>query len=109
MMPKPKHLAAEYGAQFQDESVAEAYPNRPPYPAATFPALRELAVDLPRAVLDVGCGTGDISRKLAPLVERVDAVDISTAMIAQGRRQPGGDASNLHWIRATVEEAEVSP
>lgn len=109
MLPKPQHLAPEYGAQFQDQSVADAYPNRPPYPAATFEALRDLVVGTPRVVLDVGCGTGDIARRLAPLGERVDAVDISAAMIAEGRRQPGGDAPNLNWILAAVEEAPLSP
>ena len=109
MLPKPKHLGPEYGAQFQDQSVADAYPNRPPYPAAIFAALAELLPDASRAVLDVGCGTGDVARPLAPLVARVDAVDVSEAMIAQGRRQPGGDAPNLNWIHATVEEAALSP
>jgi SAM-dependent methyltransferase len=94
---------------FRDQSVAEAYPNRPPYPTAIFDLLADLIVDTPRAVLDVGCGTGDVARPLAARVERVDAVDISEAMIAQGRRQPGGDAPNLIWIHATVEEAPLSP
>jgi SAM-dependent methyltransferase len=109
MRSKPKHLAPEYGAQFQDQSVAEAYPNRPPYPAKTFAVLRGLIADAPLAVLDVGCGTGDIARRLAPLVERVDAVDISAAMIAAGRRQPGGNASNLTWVHAPVEDAALAP
>src|SRR5215217_4625956 len=98
MLPKPKHLGPEYGAQFQDQSVAVAYPRRPPYPAAIFDALAGLLPIASRAVLDVGCGTGDVARRLAPLVERVDAVDVSAAMIAQGRRQPGGDVPNLRWI-----------
>lgn len=109
MQPKPRHLAPEYGAQFRDQSVAAAYPHRPPYPAATFDALNDLIAAGPRVVLDVGCGTGDIARRLAPLVARLDAVDPSAAMIAQGRRQPGGDAANLNWIEALVEEAELSP
>jgi SAM-dependent methyltransferase len=109
MLPKPKHLAPEYGAQFQDRSVAAAYPNRPPYPAGTFAVLSGLITDTPRAVLDVGAGTGDIARRLAPLVERVDAVDASAAMIAEGRGQPGGDASNLTWLAATVEDAALTP
>src|SRR6478735_11388399 len=104
LRPKPKHLAPEYGAQYQDRSVAAAYPSRPPYPAETFAVLSGLIADASLAVLDVGCGTGDIARRLAPLVERVDAVDVSAAMIAQGRQQPGGDAPNLHWMQATVEE-----
>lgn len=109
MLPKPAHLAPEYGAQFRDRSVAAAYPRRPPYPAATFGALGALLGAGPRAVLDVGAGTGDIARPLAPLVERVDAIDISAAMIAQGRCQPGGDAPNLAWIEASVEGAPLTP
>ena len=109
LRPKPKHLAPEYGAQFQDRSVAAAYPSRPPYPAETFAVLSGLIADASLAVLDVGCGTGDIARRLAPLVERVDAVDVSAAMIAVGRRLPGGGASNLTWIHAPVEEAELGP
>ena len=109
MRAKPRHLAPEWGAQFRDQSVAAAYPHRPPYPAATFDVLAGLLTDLPRAVLDVGCGTGDIARRLAPLVAQLDAVDPSAAMIARGRRQPGGDAANLNWIEALVEEAELSP
>ena len=108
MQAKPRHLAPEWGAQFRDESVAEAYPYRPPYPAATFDALDDLIVGGPKVVLDVGGGTGDIARRLAPLVARLDAVDASAAMIAQGR-QPGGDAANLNWIEALVEEAKLSP
>jgi SAM-dependent methyltransferase len=94
---------------FRDQSVAEAYPHRPPYPAAVFDVLAELAVDAPRAVLDVGCGTGDIARPLAARVERVDAVDVSEAMIARGRQQPCGDAPNLRWLLAMVEDAPLSP
>jgi SAM-dependent methyltransferase len=109
MQPKPAHLAPEYGAMFRDQSVAEAYPNRPPYPAAVFDTLAGLITDTPRAVLDVGCGTGDIARRLAPRVERVDAVDASAAMIAHGQRQPGGDAPNLRWLVAMIEDAPLAP
>jgi SAM-dependent methyltransferase len=109
MMPKPTHLSAEYGAWFKDPLVVAAYPSRPPYPAAVIQALRALAVDAPRAVLDVGCGTGDLARRLAPLVERVDAVDFSAGMIARGRRLAGGDAPNLRWIEASVEDAPLEP
>ncbi len=104
MAPKPKGLAPEYGAQFRDESVADAYPTRPPYPTEVFDVLAGLARDEPRTVLDLGCGTGDIARPLAPRVSRVDAVDPSPAMLAGGRALPCGDHPHLHWIRASAEE-----
>lgn len=109
MLSKPKHLGPEYAAQFTDKSVATAYRTRPPYPAETFEALTELMTDLDNAVLDAGCGTGDIGRNLAPLVQRVDAIDASAAMIEEGKLLPGGDRDNLRWIHAPIETAELHP
>jgi SAM-dependent methyltransferase len=109
MQPKPAHLGPEYGAQFKDRSVAEAYRHRPPYPEETFAILAGLIADEPRAVLDVGCGTGFVARPLAALVERVDAVDFSAAMIARGKGLPGGDRANLTWIEGPVEEVTTRP
>ncbi|OLF09605.1 methyltransferase domain-containing protein [Actinophytocola xanthii] len=46
-----------------------------------------------RAVLDVGCGTGDDTRELASLVGdggRVVGVDLSVAMVAEARRRAAG-------------------
>jgi ubiquinone/menaquinone biosynthesis C-methylase UbiE len=37
------------------------------------------------AVLDIGCGTGRVMEHLAPLCREVHGVDISEAMVAQGR------------------------
>jgi predicted TPR repeat methyltransferase len=64
------------------------YPYRPPYPDEAIELLVELIRDGPRTVLDAGCGTGDLSRRLAPRVDRVDAVDASAAMLAKGRQLP---------------------
>jgi SAM-dependent methyltransferase len=107
MLPKPAHLGPNYAAQFQDAAVVEAYPSRPPYPEAVFDLLESLAVE-PAIALDAGCGTGDIARRLAQRMRRVDAVDISAAMIAMGQRLPGGDAANLRWQQAPIEEATLS-
>ncbi|MBV9544223.1 MAG: class I SAM-dependent methyltransferase [Chloroflexi bacterium] len=71
--------------------------------------LGELATDQPRRVLDIGCGTGDIARRLAPLVEQVDAVDFSAGMIEAGRQLPGGAASNVRWIIGAVEDVQLEP
>lgn len=109
MLPKPAHLGDAYAAQFSDPSVVAAYPHRPPYPPATFPILAGLIGTAPRTVLDIGCGTGDIARHLAPLVDRVDAVDISAPMIDLGKRLSGGDDPRLRWILGRAETATIDP
>ena len=105
--PKPPGLAPEYGAQFGDPSIAAAYPTRPPYPEEIFELLLRLTPTPTQAgtrrVLDLGCGTGDIARRLAPLVDHVDAVDLSAAMIGVGRGLPGGDHPRLRWEVAAAE------
>ena len=40
----------------------------------------------------------DLARPLAPLVGRVDAVDLSPRIIAEGRGREGGEAPNLAWL-----------
>lgn len=109
MRPKPKHLGPPYGAQFSDQSVVAAYRYRPPYPAEVFAILASLISDEPHAVLDAGCGTGDIARRLLDLVERVDAVDCSQPMIELGRSLPGGNDPRLHWIAGRMEDVPLAP
>ncbi len=109
MLPKPKHLSPDYAAWFQDPSVVAAYPRRPAYPPEVFDALLGLITDTPRTVLDVGCGLGDLARPLAPLVERVEAVDLSAPIIEAGRRMRGGDHASLRWIHSAVETAPLAP
>ena len=106
MEAKPKGWASEYAAWFDEPSVVERYHLRPPYPTETFHLLASLAVGSPRAVLDAGCGPGDLARGLAPLVDRVDAVDISAAMIARGQALPG---EKIRWIHAAIEDAALQP
>jgi SAM-dependent methyltransferase len=102
----PSFLRPDVAATFGDPDVAASYRYRPTYPPAVFDHLLGLIADEPRTVLDLGCGTGFLARPLAPLVDRVDAVDISEAMIAEGRRLPGGDHPHLRWI---VGRAEIVP
>jgi SAM-dependent methyltransferase len=109
MMPKPELYSSHYGEWFQDPLVVEAYPSRPPYPSALIAHLSELIHDVPRRVLDVGCGTGDIARGLAPRVDHIDALDASEGMLAAGRVAEGGDAANLRWVLARVEDAVLQP
>ena len=84
MLPRPAQFGREYGSQFSDASVVSSYHLRPPYPEETFEILVMLLPADCRSVLDLGCGTGEIARRIAPRVERVDAVDPSAGMIAKG-------------------------
>jgi SAM-dependent methyltransferase len=93
---------------FADPRTVEAYRYRPPYPAEVFDLLEELITGRPRHVLDIGAGDGALARPLAGRVDRVDAVDVSPAMLAAGARQPGGDQPNLHWILGAAETAELA-
>ena len=105
MLPKPDHLATEYGEQFQDLSMVEAYQYRPSYPDETFEILNALITAQPRHVLDIGTGRGDIARGLVDHVDRIDAVDFSQHMIEHGKRLPNGDDPHLHWL----EDSNVFP
>lgn len=98
---------SDLAGTFQREAVAEAYRHRPPYPDEVFDRLEALITDGPRTVLDIGAGEGAIARPLAPRVERVDAIDISAAMVDAGSNRPGGDHPNLRWQVSGIETAEL--
>src|SRR5437762_1700954 len=110
MVHKPRQWSSVYASIFQDDSVVAAYQHRPPYPPETFTFLLSLIPPgvTRRSVLDAGCGTGLIARPLAPLVDQVDAVDISEAMIRTGQTLPGGNRPNIRWVSASIETAPLN-
>jgi SAM-dependent methyltransferase len=105
MEPKPTGWAVRYANVFQEPGVVASYPNRPPYPQGTIDELARIAAG--EAVVDAGCGTGELARRLAPLVERVDAVDVSSPMLELARTLPGADRVN--WVHGSIETAELHP
>jgi len=96
------------GEVFGDDAVARAYQRRPPYPEAVFKGLERRLV-APRIVLDAGAGTGALARRMTGFAERVDAVEPSAAMIAEGRGLPGGSDRRIRWIVGRAEDAPLDP
>ena len=109
MLQKPKHFSSEYAEQFKDQSVVEAYRFRPPYPPEVFDILAELIQGETKHVLDVGCGTGAITRSLVERVNSLDAVDFSQHMIETGKLLPNGNNPRLHWLQGRVEDVALDP
>lgn len=101
-------LRRSLAAVWTEPEVARVYRFRPPYPAPVFDILRRLIVE-PRVILDAGSGTGALTRHLTSLAARVDAVDRSAAMIAEGRSLPGGDDPRIRWIVGAAETAPLGP
>jgi SAM-dependent methyltransferase len=75
----------------------------PPGPDDAFYA--ELAGNRPRAILDVGCGTGWLACDLAALGHSVTGVDLSDAMLEIARHRPGGE--RVKWIKGRATELSL--
>ncbi len=103
MKPKPSGLGPEYAAQFEDDSVARAYGFRVPYPPEVFAFLGSLQPDGPGRVLELGCGSGDLTIGLAPHTNSIDAVDPSDALLAVARRRQGDATFRINWHACSAE------
>jgi SAM-dependent methyltransferase len=103
MDPKPPGWDLQYASVFQEPHVVASYPNRPPYPQAIIDELARIG----GSAVDAGCGTGELARRLASLVERVDAVDVSAPMLELAQTLPG--AERVHWVHGGIETAVLDP
>lgn len=63
---------------------------------------RRLPGSASKTVLEVGCGTGLISRALAGDGHEVTAVDPARAMLDIGQKSPNGD--RVHWIAGYAQD-----
>jgi SAM-dependent methyltransferase len=107
MEPKPTHLSQRYAAQFAEQAVVQAYRHRLPYPDEAADLVLALAGQREPRVLEVGCGTGDLTLLLTARGAAVDAVDPSGAMLEAARARPG--AERVHWIEKHIEKAPLRP
>jgi SAM-dependent methyltransferase len=82
---------------------AEAYAAyRPDYPDELFAAVVDRCDGRTTAV-DVGCGSGQVATKLAPLFERVVAVEPSVAQLTHAKSTPG-----VSYVAAQAEAMPVA-
>jgi SAM-dependent methyltransferase len=58
-----------------------------------------------RVILELGCGTGDVTLGLLGRADRIDAVEPSSAMLSVARGRPGADDAAIRWISSTAETA----
>ncbi|MCW2545676.1 MAG: class SAM-dependent methyltransferase, partial [Mycobacterium sp.] len=66
---------------------------------------QELGLDGGGRLLDVGCGPGVLTTRLAPLFENVVGLDPDADMLAVGRRAAQEtDVANIRWVQALAED-----
>jgi ubiquinone/menaquinone biosynthesis C-methylase UbiE len=108
-MKRPAGFGPQYASAFQEPSVTDAYAFRPPYPPEVIHVLTRLLPLTPQRLLDVGCGTGALTRQLTVFDLPIDAVDISPLMIARGKHLPNGTNALIQWVVGAVETTSFTP
>jgi SAM-dependent methyltransferase len=95
-----------YDPSFYDGAAVHYRCGRPPYsPQLEALLTEELGLDRSGRLLDVGCGPGILTVRLAHLFEAAVGIDPDPAMIAEGRRvAQGRDIANITWIQGQAEE-----
>jgi SAM-dependent methyltransferase len=98
--------ASRYGEVFNE--VAEEYDrHRPTYPDALIDRACEVGGLGPGAtVLEIGCGTGQLTRSLLARGLRVTAVDPGERLIARARDQLA-NAGDVEFVNRRLEEASL--
>lgn len=107
MKPKPDMWGWAHGSAWLDDETARAYLARPPHPEETLLRLADELGARGGRVLDLGTGTGELARRLAPLARHVDAVDVAAPMLALARTLPGGNAGNIRWLEGRAEDVAL--
>ena len=95
-----------YDPSFYEGAAVHYRRGRPPYsPRLEALLAEELGLDGGGRLLDVGCGPGILTVRLAGLFEGAVGLDPDPAMIAEGRRAAQErDIANIAWIQGRAEE-----
>ncbi|MBV9415716.1 MAG: methyltransferase domain-containing protein, partial [Solirubrobacterales bacterium] len=103
-MPSQADVRRSYGTVFNE--VAEDYHrHRPSYPDALIDRACEAAgINAGDSVLEIGCGTGQLTRSLLARGLRVTAVEPGHRLIARVREQLDG-VGDVQLINARLEDA----
>src|SRR5215831_10489507 len=102
--PKLTGLDPSYAAQFDDSAIVAAYHVRPPYADGVVSLIVDLAGGANGRILDLGCGTGELTRRVSADVQSITAIDRSARMVAEARRLRGGNRRNVEWIVGRAED-----
>jgi trans-aconitate methyltransferase len=101
-----------YDPSFYDGAAVHYRHGRPAYsPRLEALLAEELGLDGSGRLLDVGCGPGILTVRLAQLFAGAVGLDPDPAMIAEGRRAAQQrDIANITWIQAcSVTASKNSP
>ena len=100
----PTHRGADVllAAAFAHPGGRSGLPARAAVPDEVFGVLDGLITGQPRTVIDLGAGEGALARPLAGRADHVDALDISAAMVAEGRGRPGRRAILRAGVQAVA-------
>jgi ubiquinone/menaquinone biosynthesis C-methylase UbiE len=106
MTRRPESTARGYGKVF-DEIAAEYDRHRPAYPDELVDqACRVAGIGSGDHVLEIGCGTGQLTRSLVARGLHVTALEPGTSLIALARQNLHG-AGEVEFINARFEDASL--
>lgn len=72
--------------------------------------IAEASPQLGMTVIDIGCGSGQLTLRVAPLVERVIGIDVSQAMIdLLLRNAAAANLTNVEGIAVPIEHLQIEP
>src|SRR3984893_7138358 len=104
MTRRPESAARRYGTVF-DEIAAEYDRHRPAYPDQLIDRACQVAgIGSGDHVLEVGCGTGQLTRGLVARGLHVTALEPGKSLIALARQNLEG-AGEVHFVNARFEGA----